>query len=64
MTKRERHYTLLFRSQRPDRGWQQCLNDARRHINFVDDLSARVRGDKARSKNAKKGWKTRRANQI
>ena len=64
MTKRERHYTLLFRSQRPDRGLQQCLNDARRHIHFCDDLSARVRADKRRTKAAKAGWKTRRANQI
>jgi hypothetical protein len=62
MTKAERHYTTLFRKQRPDRGILECFWDAKRHIHFRATLSADVKAHAKRSKAAKKAWKTRRAN--
>lgn len=61
MTQTERHFTLLFRSQRPDRGMLACFHDARRHVHFRATLSADVKAHAKRSRAAKKAWKTRRA---
>jgi len=61
MTNAERHFTLLFRSQRPDQGMQQCFHDARRHVHFRATLKADVKAFNKRSKAAKKAWKKRKA---
>lgn len=61
MTSAERHYTLLFRAQRPDLGMQQCFHDARRHISFKKRLEADVAAHARRSKAAKKAWRVRKA---
>ena len=44
-------------------GVADAVRTVRRHDFFLKDLSARVKLDKKRTKAAKKGWKTRRANQ-
>lgn len=61
MTKAERHFTTLFRKERPDRGILECFWDAKRHIHFRETLRATVKASANRSKAAKKAWKTRRA---
>ncbi len=61
MNAQERHYTKLFRQQRPDRGWNACYWDAKRHIYFREELAKRVNEHKRRSKAAKKAWAKRRA---
>lgn len=62
MTSAERHYTMLFRQQRPTTPILTCYWDAKRHIHFRAKLSASVKDHAKRSKAAKKAWKTRRAN--
>ena len=64
MTKTERHFTLLFRAQRPDTPILTCFWDAKRHIHFRQTLSADIKATAKRSKAAKKAWKTRRANEA
>ena len=61
MTKAERHYTLLFRRERPDRGMLECFYDAKRHIHFRKTLSADIAAHKRRSRASRQGWKTRKA---
>lgn len=59
MTAAERHYTLLFRRERPTRPILECYLAAKRHIHFRADLSASVKAHKSRSRAAKKGWAKR-----
>ncbi len=44
-------------------GVRAAVMAVRRHDHFRKELSARVKLDKKRTRSAKKGWKTRRANQ-
>jgi multidrug resistance efflux pump len=56
----DRSYYQKLRAS--DYGVADAVRTVRRHDHFVKDLRARVAQDKKRSKAAKKGWKTRRAN--
>lgn len=63
MSPEVRHYTTLYRRQRPDQPILTCYWDARRTVHFRETLAADIKAHKKRSKAAKKAWKTRKANQ-
>jgi len=62
MTPSIRAAVIQTRRNRPDLPILTAYWDARRHESFRERLSAAVAADKRRSKAARKGWKTRKAN--
>jgi len=61
MTKAERHYTMFYRKERPDRTMTECYWDARRRVHFVATFTADMKAHAKRSKAAKAAWKRRKA---
>ncbi len=64
MTKQERAWVLQLRRENPDRGFNDLLWDAKRHLHFRATLHASVAEHKRRSRAAKKAWKARKAVQA
>lgn len=55
--------TTVYRQSRANgAGVQAAVLNVRRHWAFIKTLSADVKAAKKRTRAAKKGWKTRRAN--
>jgi hypothetical protein len=62
MTPSIRAAVIQTRKTQPDVPILTAYWDARRSAHFREWLSAQVKTDKRRSKAARKGWKTRKAN--